>query len=124
MSGENALIGILSPGAWAQRPLQPRIPNLKVQAIHFVYGDRDWMNPEPVFDLQQDKKNNNGGPELTVNILEGAGHNVSIDNPKGTAAEVAKAIAGKAETLRLDDWAANHGEHPARRWVQRVDRQT
>lgn len=92
-SGEEALNGILSPGAWARQPLQDRIPKLRVGSIHFVYGEKDWMDPKPAFELQQDR----GGPEITIGFVQRAGHQLLVENPQGTAEEVAKALAKTAE---------------------------
>ena len=51
--GGHAHTSLLKPGAWAKKPLELRIPNMKVANINFVYGVQDWMTPGNAFRLQQ-----------------------------------------------------------------------
>ncbi len=69
-SGEYALNLLLEPGAWARRPLCERLLNLQGKRdaryvlshtswtderaavpVSFVYGSRDWMDPQHAYDL-------------------------------------------------------------------------
>jgi cardiolipin-specific phospholipase len=42
-SGEYALASVLSPGAYARKPLIHRLPELKMPTV-FIYGAIDWMD--------------------------------------------------------------------------------
>jgi len=42
-SGEYALASVLSPGAYARKPLIHRLPHLKMPTV-FIYGTNDWMD--------------------------------------------------------------------------------
>ena len=51
MAGEVSIGGfvntaVMHPGAWARKPLLPRIPKLAVPHVNFIYGVHDWMNPD------------------------------------------------------------------------------
>ena len=43
-SSEYALTLLLEVGAYARKPLTPRLPNIPVE-MSFFFGDYDWMTP-------------------------------------------------------------------------------
>jgi cardiolipin-specific phospholipase len=85
--GEAAMNVILSPGAWARKPLMKRLPLITAPTV-FIYGSHDWMDPTaartavPTMLLS---------PEKEVLILEGAGHQMFVDNPEGFSDCVSRA---------------------------------
>jgi cardiolipin-specific phospholipase len=86
-SGEYALAHILAPGAYAHAPLAERLPALAERAIpiDFIYGEdgKDWMSGMHAADLVE-----SGALPPTTRVLrvEGAGHQLILDDPRGFAA--------------------------------------
>lgn len=77
-SGEYALASLLSPGAWARRPLLNRLkelrPDLQVTAI---YGQQDWMDYRHFLRVPWTERS---APVRTIAIPQ-AGHQLFLDNP-------------------------------------------
>lgn len=80
-SGEKALSHILRPFAYAHSPLCDRVKGLADKGIEmsFIYGTRDWMNPEHAVQVAKDNPN----LDLPIEIVDNAGHQLHIDNPGG-----------------------------------------
>mmetsp|Transcript_98105 Transcript_98105/g.280791 ORF Transcript_98105/g.280791 Transcript_98105/m.280791 type:complete len:169 (-) Transcript_98105:87-593(-) len=83
-SGELALQAMLSPGAFAKRPLIDRIPELNPKIpITFIYGDRDWMDIRPAQRIKRRLAQDpvSAGRVVRCFELEEAGHQLMIDQP-------------------------------------------
>ncbi|KAI9294028.1 alpha/beta-hydrolase [Neoconidiobolus thromboides FSU 785] len=74
-SGEYALGSILQAGAYARYPLKYRLTNIHIP-ITFVYGDRDWMNPDHAYKLITSLPDGSN-----LKIVPNAGHQLFLDNP-------------------------------------------
>eukprot|EP01108_Squamamoeba_japonica_P001218 TRINITY_DN1485_c0_g2_i3.p1 TRINITY_DN1485_c0_g2~~TRINITY_DN1485_c0_g2_i3.p1 ORF type:complete len:344 (-),score=119.59 TRINITY_DN1485_c0_g2_i3:27-1058(-) len=75
-SGERALNSILSPGAFARRPLVDRFDTLpKSLPVLFVYGSHDWM------DVSAGRHVSRSAPDWHVEIVDSAGHQLAIEQP-------------------------------------------
>ena len=87
--GGHAHAQLLQAGAYAKQPLMERIPKLRIPKVDFIYGESDWMSPRHGLALrdrraaaaQAAKPYDSVGPQITVRILENAGHNALIDTP-------------------------------------------
>jgi pimeloyl-ACP methyl ester carboxylesterase len=75
-SGEFVLPSLFYLGGWARSPLCRRIPALKMP-VDFLYGESDWMDPNPALHLAQDN------PNLRVYIVPNCGHQVFVENREG-----------------------------------------
>ena len=75
-SGEFALAAILSPGAFARRPLFRRLAGLKMPTV-FIYGEQDWMD----YRAAEKAKQFMNVPTKVIRIPEG-GHHMYLDNPE------------------------------------------
>tara|TARA_B110000091_G_scaffold168344_1_gene180320 strand:- start:102 stop:1436 length:1335 start_codon:yes stop_codon:yes gene_type:complete len=97
-SGEYAMNGLLTPmtsegkvGLFARRPLVDRMAeHLPARLkVHVVYGDNDWLHSSPGCEdavaLLQSQ-----GVDITMSIMEGAGHHVYLDNAHGLHASIEK----------------------------------
>ncbi|KAI9220373.1 Alpha/Beta hydrolase protein [Blastocladiella britannica] len=87
-AGEKALSALLLPGAWAKDPLAHTLPQIWRESgipTRFVYGDVDWMDfRHAARVLAADATASAGTPspaDVSVHIVEGAGHQVFLDNP-------------------------------------------
>ncbi|KAJ6629238.1 alpha beta-hydrolase [Mycena sp. CBHHK59/15] len=79
-SGEYCISHILAPGAHARLPLVDRIAPLKIP-VTFVYGDHDWMDPEGGEQSVENLRKAGNGQGRSY-IVNNAGHQVYLDNPK------------------------------------------
>eukprot|EP00560_Eucampia_antarctica_P009635 CAMPEP_0197829064 /NCGR_PEP_ID=MMETSP1437-20131217/5534_1 /TAXON_ID=49252 ORGANISM="Eucampia antarctica, Strain CCMP1452" /NCGR_SAMPLE_ID=MMETSP1437 /ASSEMBLY_ACC=CAM_ASM_001096 /LENGTH=422 /DNA_ID=CAMNT_0043430541 /DNA_START=65 /DNA_END=1333 /DNA_ORIENTATION=- len=83
-SGEYCLNRILSPMAFAKKPLVYRIPDLKVKKISFVYGQNDWMDSSGGLEVQKlcEEKQAKGEEAPIVEVLgvRYAGHLLMLEN--------------------------------------------
>eukprot|EP00039_Didymoeca_costata_P033029 m.40371 g.40371 ORF g.40371 m.40371 type:complete len:388 (-) comp9657_c0_seq1:31-1194(-) len=79
--GAYAHATLLAPGAYARDPLRDRIPNLKLNRIDFIYGAKDWMDPQNAKVLQKKMQDSGNSTEVHVGIVKDAGHNVMVDRP-------------------------------------------
>ncbi|ORZ38272.1 Alpha/Beta hydrolase protein [Catenaria anguillulae PL171] len=98
-AGEYALGALLDFGAWARDPLAPRLKGLwsgleKVKT-RFVYGTVDWMNWEHAGRVLVGEKV--GQDAASVHLVEGAGHQVFLDNPSGFADVVVDCVKNARE---------------------------
>ncbi|KAI8351492.1 Alpha/Beta hydrolase protein [Choanephora cucurbitarum] len=75
-SGEFALAAILSPGAFARKPLFNRLAGLKMPTV-FIYGEQDWMD----YRAAEKAKQFMNVPTKVIRIPEG-GHHMYLDNPE------------------------------------------
>ncbi|KAI8580565.1 hypothetical protein K450DRAFT_236239 [Umbelopsis ramanniana AG] len=75
-SGEYALASVLSPGAYARKPLIHRLPELKMPTV-FIYGTIDWMDY---------KSAEEAGKKMSVYTkiyrISAGGHHMYLDNHK------------------------------------------
>lgn len=82
-SGEYALAYLLAPGAYARRPLMNRVKMLQndsvLKKVTWIYGSWDWMDA----DAGREASERLGNVETDVIVVDKAGHNVHLDNPKG-----------------------------------------
>jgi len=114
--GGHAHTSLLKPGAWAKKPLELRIPEMKVANINFVYGVQDWMTPGNAFRVQQTvaarrlaggyaeavpggggagSSSSGGGPNIAVSLIGNAGHQALLEQPEAFADACVAAILGE-----------------------------
>ncbi|CAB9524549.1 acylglycerol-3-phosphate O-acyltransferase [Seminavis robusta] len=81
-SGEHCLNKVLEMGAFAKRPMEYRIPDLRVPSVAFLYGDHDWMDPKGGLKVQAKCRRNNAttSPDITVYSVRNAGHLLMLEN--------------------------------------------
>lgn len=79
-SGEHCLNKVLQYGAFAKRPMEYRIPGLKVPKVTFLYGERDWMDPEGGLTVQRKCRDRGSSPEVDVYSVRSAGHLLMLEN--------------------------------------------
>ena len=99
-SGEDCLCDILTAGAFAKVPLIHRIPKLRGGngkdglEVHFVYGERDWMDFKGGMDVQRlchernqqtttsgtSQLESNPAPKVFVHGVRNAGHLLMLEN--------------------------------------------
>lgn len=72
-SGEYAIRHLLTPHAFALKPLVDRIPNLKVPHVRFLYGSTDWMDPNGGLQVK-DKMG-----DVKVYSISNAGHLIMLE---------------------------------------------
>lgn len=78
-SGEYALASLLLPGAWAKRPLAPRLPQLPSNLpITAIYGSVDWMRPD---NWRLVNWGNEKQAQVRLITIPDAGHQLFLDNP-------------------------------------------
>lgn len=116
---------ILLPGAYARRPLQERILQLKVPAVAAIYGTSDWMNPnhfarimqryqeelvarEQIEECEEDEDEQLLA-DLQLMLVDSAGHNLQIDNPLGFTAAM-QAYLVREENCSGRTFEARHVE--------------
>eukprot|EP00941_MAST-03F_sp_MAST-3F-sp1_P006345 g6345.t1 len=90
---------LLKPGAWAKRPIGNRIVKLQVPHVSFIYGAHDWMDSrhaQRVIDVAKEKKSKT---EYELLIIQGAGHNVHIDQPCAAAMAILSAVSSNPTNL-------------------------
>lgn len=102
-TGEVAHSIFLRPGAYARRPLCHRLieldPSLR---ITFIYGRHDWMDWHHGAEVDDRCRRDNSGPgpasrpATEVAVLEGAGHQLMVDNAPGFADLVARSATRDA----------------------------
>lgn len=68
-SGEYALAAILSPGAFARKPLFMRLADLKMPTV-FIYGEHDWMD----YKAAEKAKEHMKVPVKIIRIASGGHH--------------------------------------------------
>eukprot|EP00980_Cylindrotheca_fusiformis_P023037 scaffold10069_cov69-Cylindrotheca_fusiformis.AAC.6 len=95
--GEDMLNRFLTSSAHAKKPTVDRIPQLKVPKVHFLYGDRDWMDIEGGIEVYERSSKTNG-PRVDVYQLQNAGHILMIDNWRGFQAGLI-AMCGGGDSL-------------------------
>ena len=108
-SGEYAIHGILNHNILAKRPLQERIPQLRVKDVTFLYGQHDWMDMSGALTTQRlcekaddddgggdatTKKSTTGSPNIQVYMVPNAGHLLMLENCRGTTAALIQAGGG------------------------------
>lgn len=102
-SGEHCLNSVLNPFAFAKRPLEYRIPLLKVPSVTFVYGSNDWMNPEGGVIVQKKCQDlvarNEAAPDVSVYQVSNAGHLLMLENWKEFNAGVILGAGGSLDCL-------------------------
>ncbi|CAN0390481.1 unnamed protein product [Pylaiella littoralis] len=102
-SGERALSRLLKPGAWAISPLKHRLPKVDPSVpVHFIFGDRDWMDSTAAQELVDSAEANGTGQKITISKVQNAGHQLFLDNPRGFNAELLR-VCG----VEVDPAAAN-----------------
>ncbi len=79
-SGEYAITRLLAPGVLARSPILDKVSQLKSKTL-WMYGDVDWMNSE-AGKIAVNEMNKNQKDSAKIEILNGAGHNVFLDNPR------------------------------------------
>lgn len=107
-SGEYVQNRLLLPGAIAKNPCLPRIPNLKVKNISFLYGTKDWMDVQGGLDVQTKcrelraaKDGNDNIPNIDVYQVRNAGHLLQLEN--SSAFNAAVIIASGADPSTIQD---------------------
>eukprot|EP01134_Creolimax_fragrantissima_P002104 CFRG2104T1 len=79
-SGEYALKAFFLPGengVYGVIPLGERLSQLSISRtpVTFFYGEMDWMNVTDAYDIAP-----NMTPKPSIYVIEGAGHNIFLDN--------------------------------------------
>lgn len=95
--GEDMLNRFLKSSAHAKKPTVDRIPKLGISKVHFLYGDRDWMDMAGGIEVFE-KSSKLNGPHVGVYQLQNAGHLLMLDNWQGFQAGLI-AMCGGAATL-------------------------
>ena len=99
-SGEHCLNKVLYPGAFAKRPSEYRIPNLKVPKVTFLYGETDWMDPRGGLIVQRKcQAQPDSSPEVDVYSIRKAGHLLMLENWMEFNAAVILGAGGSVEHL-------------------------
>ena len=88
---------LLSPGAFARKPLCDRIPHIPVKT-DFIYGVTDWMDYRAALALRTTGEPSNYN-EMRV---KDAGHNVMVDNPMGMAEAIEACLRGNGHGVEFD----------------------
>ena len=83
-SGEFAFKDLFAEGGFALKPLHDRITNTPVV---FIYGDRDWMDPEGA--VMNSKHNR---CEVIREIISESGHHMYIENPSELVQKMVAAL--------------------------------
>ena len=99
-SGEYAMNGLLTPmltasgniGLFARRPLVHRMQELTLP-VHVAYGDNDWLHASPGCEEAVDVLHRSG-VDITLEIINNAGHHVYMDNPAALHASIEKFCDG------------------------------
>mmetsp|Transcript_8023 Transcript_8023/g.16202 ORF Transcript_8023/g.16202 Transcript_8023/m.16202 type:complete len:404 (-) Transcript_8023:13-1224(-) len=116
-SGEYCLHKLLKVGAYARVPLVDRITNLKVNAIHFLYGQHDWMDLHGGLQVQEDLERTRGGDGgCSVRVVNGAGHLLMLENAAETNKIIANCVEGKKD--KNDGSFRHHGQYDKSEWVR------
>jgi cardiolipin-specific phospholipase len=76
-AGEFSLTRLLQPMGWAKKPLEYRLPALKMP-VDFYYGEVDWMDSSTPKKMHEKGCFKEGSK---VVIVPDAGHQVFLDNP-------------------------------------------
>ena len=105
-SGEHCLSSVLNPFAFAKRPMEYRIPRLKVKSVTFLYGAVDWMNPKGGLAVQKECQARRLAqqvtltpPDVSVYQISQAGHLLMLDNWKEFNSGVILAAGGSLDCL-------------------------
>jgi len=78
-TGEVAFRTLTRAFGWPLRPMLHRFPGIDVKVpVTFVCGSKSWVNCDPVFEIQGNRKNS----YVDVKIVPGAGHHVYADQPE------------------------------------------
>lgn len=103
-SGERALSRVLKPGAWAHSPLRHRLPKIDPSIpVHFIFGDRDWMNSTAPQELKESAEAGGGtGQRISITHVPNAGHQLFLDNPRGFNAELLRICEADVNSLAGD----------------------
>ena len=100
-SAEYCISKFLNPTILAKKPLQNRIPLLKVPHVNFLYGGTDWMPVSAALSTQQLCERTTGAPSVNVFVVPEAGHLLMLQNWDGFNAAVIHASGGKVPAGRL-----------------------
>jgi len=92
---------LLEFGAWAKRPLAPRLAARLIELgpaappVTLIYGEHDWMDPSQGAWLAAEtgKGRTRRDPDGEVIVVEGAGHQMFVDNPNAFNAAVHRVFA-------------------------------
>jgi cardiolipin-specific phospholipase len=110
-SGEYFVHNILNGMVMARRPLQFRIPNLRVDSVTFLYGSTDWMDISgglntqttcEAINQQNIGDSQSSAPSVKVYMVPEAGHLLMLQNWQGTNNVIIHASGGtvpQTETL-------------------------
>jgi cardiolipin-specific phospholipase len=83
-SGEYCLPKLLKPSVVGRKPLQNRIPALKVKSCSFLYGESDWMDANGGLLVEQacaqQKLLGERVPDIDVYQVSKAGHLLMLEN--------------------------------------------
>ncbi len=104
-SGEYFLRSLFTNSMFAKKPLLFRIPSLKVESVHFMYGTYDWMDESGGMFTQMlcdrlSKQLQKDGistslPDISVYLVPYAGHLLTLENPASLSAGVIRMTGGK-----------------------------
>ena len=94
-SGEYSIQKVLNSNLLSKKPLQHRIPNLKVKNVSFMYGTTDWMDTSAALSTQKLCEAQNDAPTVDVLVVRDAGHLLMLQNWHMTNAVLIHAGGGK-----------------------------
>ena len=97
-SGELALGAILSPGAWAKKPLFHRFQGLTCPVLA-IYGNEDWMDYRHAVSAFEKVKQ----IRTSVIVIGKAGHHLYLDNVPAFNRAVLDSLSGKGLEKRVHD---------------------
>lgn len=96
-TGENAFRSLAMPLAWAKNPLIKRISGIdKSVQITFVYGSRSWIDFQTGFEVKNILKGHN----VSVHVIDEAGHHLFADQPELFNSLIRQIINGNVELMQ------------------------
>lgn len=94
-SGEYGLIYILEPGAYAHKPLAPRLSAVTVP-MAFFYGANDWISPEGALQVSEQTST-----PVAIRIIPDSGHQMYLENAEGLLLQLCSVLANPHEKTTL-----------------------
>lgn len=80
-SAEHSIQKVLDCNILARKPLQHRVPLLKVKYVNFMYGTTDWMPVSAGLATQALCEQTKQAPECNVYVVRDSGHLFMLQNP-------------------------------------------
>jgi len=94
-SGEYGLVHILEAGAYARKPLSPRLTAVTVP-MAFFYGASDWVSPEGALQVSE-----HTSTPVAIRVIPDTGHQMCVENPEGLVQAIYSVLANPQEKTVL-----------------------